>query len=67
MFREVLRVTRKVFQFCLCIAIAAFVIWRGNLSSDSSGQSHLIVPLMCVLTGVLLSLTGLALGFQGEE
>ena len=43
------------------------VIWRGNLSSDSSGQSHLIVPFMCVLTGVLLSLTGLALGFQAEE
>ena len=67
MFREVLRVTRKVFQFCICIAIAGFVIWRGNLSGEGSGQSHLIVPFMCVLTGVLLSLTGLALGFQGEE
>jgi len=67
MFREVLRVTRKVFQFCICIAVAGFVIWRGNLSGDTNGQSHLIVPVMCVTTGVLLSLTGLALGFQGDE
>jgi hypothetical protein len=67
MFREVVRVTRKVFQVCICIAIAAFVIWRGNLCNDSSGGSHLIVPVMCVIAGVLVSLTGLALGFQGDE
>ena len=67
MFREVARVSWKILRFVTCLAVAGYVVWRGNTFSDAHGNGHLIVPVMCVTAGVTLGLTGLAMGLKTNE
>lgn len=41
-----------------CFMLAVFLVYRGNTQSDT--HYAMLVPVMCVLTALVLSATGLA-------
>jgi hypothetical protein len=47
--------------------LAAAIIWRGQTFNSENQPNVMVPPVMCVLTGMILVLTGFAIGLRADD